>query len=358
MADRSKPRRGSMGYSPRKRANRQFSRISSWPESDSSEIRVQGFAGWKAGMTHVLIRDNNPHSPSAQQEVRKAVTVIEAPPMSVLAVRGYRMTPYGMQTAGEAWHDSDGGPEGLMPRLANQSRGERDAEEGRKPSKRAGRIPVREGSSPEEALKALREADLCEVRMIVSTQPALVKSVSSKTPEIMEVALAGGDNAAKLDWAEEKMGGTITLDDVYQTGQEIDVAGVTKGKGWQGSIKRWGIKLLSHKNSKRRRQGGNMGDFGTRYVRKTIRQAGQVGYHNRTELNKRILRISDPGESDITPAGGFLNYGEVTNPYMLIQGSLPGPSKRMLRFRDAIRPRATKPEVDITYVSTSSKQGA
>ena len=43
---------------------------------------------------------------------------------------------------------------------------------------------------------------------------------------------------------------------------------------------------------------------------------------------------------------------------MLIQGSLPGPSKRMLRFRDAIRPRATKPEVDITYVSTSSKQGA
>tara|TARA_Y100000590_G_scaffold302808_1_gene341433 strand:- start:861 stop:1589 length:729 start_codon:yes stop_codon:yes gene_type:complete len=242
--------------------------------------------------------------------------------------------------------------------MANQSRGERDAEEGRKPSKRAGRIPARGNGSPEEALKALREADLCEVRLIVSTQPALVKSVSSKTPEIMEVALAGGDNAAKLDWAEEKMGGTITLDDVYQTGQEIDVAGVTKGKGWQGSIKRWGIKLLSHKNSKRRRQGGNMGDFGTRYVRKTIRQAGQVGYHNRTELNKRILRISDPGESDITPAGGFLNYGEVTNPYMLIQGSLPGPSKRMLRFRDAIRPRAAKPEVDITYVSTSSKQGA
>lgn len=267
------------------------------------------------------------------------------------------MTPYGMQTAGEAWFNSDSGPEGLSPRLANQSRGERDAEEGRKPSKRAGRIPSRGKGSPDAALEALREADLCEVRLIVSTQPALVKSVSSKTPEIMEVALAGGDNASKLDWAEERLGGTITLDDVYQTGQDIDVVGVTKGKGWQGAIKRWGIKLLSHKNSKRRRQGGNMGDFGTGYVRKTIRQAGQVGYHNRTELNKRILRVSNPGESDITPAGGFLNYGEVTNPYMIIQGSLPGPSKRMLRFRDAIRPRPAKPEVDITYVSTSSKQG-
>lgn len=277
--------------------------------------------------------------------------------MSVLAVRGYRMTPYGMQTAGEAWFNSDSGPEGLSPRLANQSRGERDAEEGRKPSKRAGRIPSRGEGSPDAALEALREVDLCEVRLIVSTQPALVKSVSSKTPEIMEVALAGGDNASKLDWAEERLGGAITLDDVYETGQEIDVVGVTKGKGWQGAIKRWGIKLLSHKNSKRRRQGGNMGDFGTGYVRKTIRQAGQVGYHNRTELNKRILRVSNPEESDITPSGGFLNYGEVTNPYMIIQGSLPGPSKRILRFRDAIRPRPAKPEVDITYVSTSSKQG-
>ena len=129
MADRSKPRRGSMGFSPRKRAIRQFGRIGAWPESDASEIRVQGFAGWKAGMTHVLVRDNNPNSPSSRQEVRKAVTVVEAPPMSVLAVRGYSMTPYGMQTAGEAWANSDSDPDGLTPRLANQTRGERDMED-------------------------------------------------------------------------------------------------------------------------------------------------------------------------------------------------------------------------------------
>ena len=115
MADRSKPRRGSMGFSPRKRAIRPYGRITSWPETDASEIRVQGFAGWKAGMTHVLIRDNNPHSTSAGQEVRKAVTVVEAPPMSVLAVRGYKMTPYGMQTSGEFWiNASDDGPPGIV----------------------------------------------------------------------------------------------------------------------------------------------------------------------------------------------------------------------------------------------------
>jgi large subunit ribosomal protein L3 len=173
----------------------------------------------------------------------------------------------------------------------------------------------------------------------------------------MEVGLTGSDNSAKLDWASERLGGEISVADVWQSGQDVDVVGVTKGKGWQGAVKRWGVKLLSHKNSKRRRQAGNLGDFGTGYVRKTVPQAGQVGYHQRTELNKRILRISNPGESEITPAGGFLNYGEVTNPYMLFQGSLPGPSKRMLRFRDPIRPRSDSQEVILTYVSTSSKQG-
>ena len=358
MADRSKPRRGSMGFSPRKRAIRPYGRITSWPETDSTEIRVQGFAGWKAGMTHVLIRDLNPKSTSAGQEVRKAVTVVETPPMIVLAVRGYRMTPYGMQTSGEFWTNPiDDGPNGLMPRFANQTRGDRDADEGRKPEKRAGRIPVRGNGSSEGAFEALLNADLCDVRLVVATQPQLVKSISSKTPEIMEVGMVGGDNSEKLAWAKERLGSSITLDDVYDLGSDIDVIGITKGKGWQGAIKRWGIKLLSHKNSKRRRQGGNMGDFGTGYVRKTIRQAGQLGYHQRTELNKRILRISNSEESDVTPAGGFLHYGVVSNDYMIIEGSLPGPAKRMLRFRDAIRPRAEQHEVDLTYVSTSSKQG-
>nr|ACF09547.1 ribosomal protein L3 [uncultured marine group II euryarchaeote KM3-85-F5] len=349
-----------MGYSPRKRAVRQFPRISSWPESDASEVRVQGFAGWKAGMTHILLRDTNPPlylSQAGSQE--GGHSRFEASRMSVrLGSGSSRLARYGLQTAGEVWTDiSQGGPENLVPRFANQTRGERDIEEGRKPAKRGGRIPSRSNGSQEASIESLRGQDLSEVRLIVSTQPNMVGSIPSKTPEIMEVDLVGGDTEAKLDWAMERLGGQIGLDDVYQAGQEVDVVGVTKGKGWQGSIKRFGLKLLTHKNSKRRRQGGNMGDFGTGYVRKTIRQAGQVGYHKRTELNKRILRISNPDESEITPAGGFLNYGEVRNPYMIVQGSLPGPAKRLLRFRDPIRPRKKDGEVEVTYVSTSSKQG-
>ena len=106
----------------------------------------------------------------------------------------------------------------------------------------------------------------------------------------MEVGLVGGDTDARLTghgspWRRNRIRRRL------QGREEVDVVGVTKGKGWQGSIKRFGLKLLSHKNSKRRRQGGNMETLVLGYVRKTIRQAGQVGYHKRTELNKRILEF-------------------------------------------------------------------
>ena len=101
-----------------------------------------------------------------------------------------------------------------------------------------------------------------------------------------------------------------------------------------------------------------MGDFGTGYVRKTIRQGGQTGYHQRTEFNKRVLRVANPEEHSITPAGGFLHYGEVNSDYILVKGSVPGPAKRLIRFRDAIRANEEPQPYEITYVSTRSKQGA
>ena len=65
-----------------------------------------------------------------------------------------------------------------------------------------------------------------------------------------------------------------------------------------GCYPKFGGKLQSHKNSKKRRQHGNMGDFGTGYVRKTIRQGGQTGYHQRTEYNKRICQSLQQRESN------------------------------------------------------------
>jgi len=338
MSKRSHPRRGSMAFSPRKRARRHFGHVKAWAEGDSDEIRVQGFVGWKAGMTHVLLRDTNPNSTSAGQEARRPVTVVEVPPLRVLGVRGYGTTPYGKQSLGEVWWEGDQIVD-VMPELTR-------------------RTHTRKQHDVEAHKEQLQAADLVEIRLIVCTQPSKVNSIPTKTPDIMEMGLCGGDVSSQLEWGLERIGEELDMDSVFEVGAQVDVIGITKGYGWQGVIKRFGGKLQSHKNSKRRRQHGNMGDFGTGFVRKTIRQGGQTGYHQRTEFNKRILRISDPDEDEITPSGGFLRYGDIRNQYVLIEGSLPGPAKRMVRFRDAVRPRRTTHPVDITYVSTASKQGA
>ena len=81
-----------------------------------------------------------------------------------------------------------------------------------------------------------------------------------------------------------------------------------------------------------------------------------MGYHKRTELNKRILKISE--DTDITPKGGFLNYGVVKNPHLIIKGSISGPVKRLIKFRKAIRSKKKPVKPEITYISKESKQGA
>jgi large subunit ribosomal protein L3 len=338
MAKRNHPRRGSMAFSPRKRANRPFGHVKSWPTTDASEVRVQGFAGWKAGMTHILARDMNPRSTSAGQEIRVPVTVVECPKMRILGVRGYEMTPYGMQARGEVWAEADQIAD-AFPELFK-------------------RVPVRKEHDAAKHFTNLEQADLCEVRLIVATQPHTMASLPTKVPDVMEMGLTGGTMGDQLTWAKEKLGEEYSFTDAFEEGAMTDIVAITKGYGWQGVIKRFGGKLQSHKNSKKRRQHGNMGAFGDGYVRKTIRQGGQTGYHQRTEYNKRVLRVANPEDHSITPAGGFLHYGEVKSDYILVKGSVPGPAKRLIRFRDATRAPNTVYDYEITYVSTASKQGA
>ena len=89
---------------------------------------------------------------------------------------------------------------------------------------------------------------------------------------------------------------------------------------------------------------------------KPSRQGGQTGYHQRTEFNKRILKISNPEDASITPDGGFLHYGEVKSDYVLVKEVFPGPAKRMVRFRDAIRVQESKLTELRNYVCQYFKQ--
>ena len=333
MPQRRRPKRGSRAYGPRKRAKSQTPRLDSWPEI-SGAPKIQGFAGYKAGMTHAFVVDKRAKSTTSGMEVQVPVTVIEVPPMKIAAVRFYENTILGLKTAGEVWAaDADVDP--LLKRRVNvPKRGEPD-------------------------FGKFDNMDVEDVRVLAYTQPKLVSGVPKKVPDLMELRIGGGTIDERVAYAKQILGTEVNFTDFSTEGTLIDVIAVTKGKGFQGVTKRWGVKLLSHRNSKHRRGIGNLGPKRPGYVRSTVPGSGQMGYHQRTEFNKKVIKVGTEG-AEITPKGGFLNYGEVRNTYVLVHGSVPGPTKRLIRFRDATRlPKGAATEaVDVTYVSTESKQGA
>jgi large subunit ribosomal protein L3 len=329
MPERHHPKRGSHGFSPRKRCKSQTPHIKSWAKG-GDKPKIQGFFGYKAGMTHTFIIDYRPTSTTSGREVREPVTIVETPPIKVAAVRGYQRSSYGLYTAGEKWAEK------LDPELVK-------------------RMPLSKKQKKKD-WDFLNEVE--EIRVIVYTQPKLVSGTPKKIPEISEVKIGGGSIEEQIAYAKEILGKELKINDVIKEGDMLDIIAVTKGKGFQGAVKRFGVKLLHHKNSKHRRMIGTAGSWHPNWIQATVPQAGQMGYHQRTEYNKRVLKIGDNGE-EITPNGGFPNYGVLRNSYIVIHGSIPGPSKRLIGMRDAIRYRRgvkiEKPE--ITYISTTSKQG-
>jgi len=318
-----------MGYSPRKRARTETPHIKSWPDGENKP-KIQGFLGYKAGMTHAFVVDYRPTSTTSGREIVMPVSVVETPPIKIAAVRAYKKTVHGLQTIGEIWAEK------LDSELSKQ-------------------LPLTK-KQKKKNWDFTKNAD--EIRVLVYTQPKLVTSIPKKTPEIREMRISGGGLEEQITYAKNILGKEVKINDTVNEGDMLDIIAVTKGKGFHGAVKRWGVKLLTHKNSKHRRMIGTAGSWHPNWVQATVPQAGQMGYHQRTEYNKRVLKIGDSGE-EITPAGGFPHYGVIKNSYILLHGSIPGPTKRMISMRDAIRyqrgVKVEKPE--ITYISTTSKQG-
>ncbi len=333
MAKIHNPRRGSMGFYPRKRARSVVPHTHAWAQ-DQGEPHLQGFAGYKAGMTHALVTDYRPASTTSGQDVLMPCTVIETPPMTIIAVRAYEKTPYGSRTLTEVWADN------LDARLAQRVR-----------------LPKKQDTDAK--WKLIEEAEVSDVRVLAATQPKKVSGVDSKTPEIMEIRIGGGDIAGRIAYGKELLGKEMTVEDVLKAGQMTDVQGVTKAFGFESRVVRFGTKLLSHKNSKHRRMIGTQGSWNPHWVQSTVPNDGQRGYHHRTEYNKRIIQIGEDG-AKITPDGGFPHYGVVRNPFLLVHGSIPGPKKRLVKIRDAVRyGRGIEvQEANVSYISTATQQGA
>ena len=334
MPQSHRPRKGSLAFGPRKRARDTVPRFNSWPDDDGQPT-LQGFAGYKAGMSHVVMINDAADSPRQGMEETVPVTIVETPPMQAVALRAYEETPYGKRPLTETWADD---VDEDLDRVLD--------------------VPAEsDGSSRDEIREAVESGDVEELRMITCTLPRDLASVPKKDPDVMETRVGGGSPEERLDYALELLEEPIEVGDLFRAGESLDVSGITKGKGTQGPVKRWGVQKRKGKHGRQgfRRRIGNLGPWNPSRVRSTVPQQGQTGYHQRTELNKRLIAM---GDDDVTPDGGFVNYGEVDGPHVLIEGSVPGPQKRLVRMRPAVRPGG-QPRLDpeVRYVSSTSNQG-
>jgi len=327
MVRHSKPRAGSLQFWPRKRAKRIYPRVKNWPELDIPKI--PGFACYKAGMLHISFIDNRKNSPTKGEEITVPVTVLDCPPLSVVGLRFYSENQNGFYVFDEIWDENI----------------EKDKDIKRK-------IIVGKRKHSEKFKKIEENLDkIKKIRIIVKTNPR-DSGIDKKKPEIFEIEVTGKDIKEKFDYSKGLLGKELTVKDIFKEGEFVDVISISKGKGTQGPVKRFGIKIQCRKNKKKGRLIGTLGSEKPGKTPWTIAMSGQLGFQQRTEFNKKILKIGEDGK-EITPKAGFTGYGIVPKDYIFLHGSVPGPRKRLIILRNCIRPPKQPPTpVEIKTISS------
>ena len=283
-------------------------------------------------MTYALAVDTRQGSLTFGKEVVIPLTTLEAPPMLACALRAYIRDYKGLQTFGEAWMEK-------LPKDFERV------------------ISVPEKFSTENGLKKIEGGleKIADLRLLMATQPHLAKH-GIKAPEIIEVRIGGGSIKDRFEYGKKMVGQEIKVADFIKEGQAVDAIGITKGKGIQGPVKRWGIRRKIHKARKTVRQVGSIGGWTPHYVMYSVPRAGQMGFHQRTEYNKIVMKVGNNG-SEITPKGGFLRYGVVNSDYVALKGSVPGTRNRLILIRLAMRPPPESKPTKLDYLSLGSIQG-
>jgi len=358
------PRHGSLGFLPRKRSARHRGKVKAFPKDDPKKpVHLTAFLGFKAGQTHIVRELERPGSKMHKREVVEAVTIIETPPMVIVGVVGYVETPRGLRSLSTVWaeHLSD---EVKRRFYKNWYRSKKKAF-----TKYAKRHA--EGAKPiARELERIRK--YCTVVRVLAHTQQRETGLRQKKAHLMEIPVNGGSVADKVEFASSHFEKTIEIGSIFEQDENIDVIGVTKGKGFEGVTHRWGTKKLPRKTHKGLRKIACIGAWHPSKVMFSVARAGQDGYHHRTERNKKIYRIAkgsaensatteyDIGNKSITPMGGFVRYGIVRSDFVMIKGSCVGVKKRVLTLRKSLQTHTSRKDLEkisLKHISTASKFG-
>ncbi|RLG60653.1 50S ribosomal protein L3 [Candidatus Geothermarchaeota archaeon] len=324
------PKRGSLAFLPKKRAKSIVPTIKTWPELEVNRPVLLGFAGYKAGMTGVVYIENNPNSPDYGKEIYTAATVVETPPIFVLGIVAYHVLEEKNALGTFCTAYAKDVPDFIKRRIVTIST-----------------------KTSEENLKRIEENldEVVKFRILAAMQPHLA-GIHKKTPEVFELEIGGKVSIEeKFEYAKSILGKTVKVSEVFKPGDLIDVIAVTKGKGFQGPVKRWGIKTLPPKSRKCKRKPGALGPWTPSAVMYTVPGAGQLGFHRRTIYRIKILDVKTVEDKKAVLNVPFHKYGVLKNSYLILMGSVPGPAKRIILMRHTIRPiKVATPPPEIIYV--------
>ncbi len=123
--------------------------------------------------------------------------------------------------------------------------------------------------------------------------------------------------------------------DVFKEGEVVDVCGISKGKGYQGVIKRWNQSRgpMGH-GSQYHRGVGSLGTLLPMHVLKGKKMAGHMGSETTTIQNLEVVSV------------------DLENNVILVKGNVPGPKKSLVMIKTAVKnkDKVNKAEELITYV--------
>jgi len=345
-------------------------KIKSFPKDDQSQQpHFTAFMGYKAGMTHIVRDVDKPGSKLHKKEQAEAVTIIECAPMMCVGFVGYVETTSGLRAQTTVWagHLSD---EVRRRFYKNWYRAKKKA------FTKYSKSFYADDKTMSEKIKTeiQRAKDYCQViRAICHTQVSKVK-IGQKKAHISEIQINGGSVSDKVDFAVKMFEQPIPVHSVFSENEMIDTIGVTKGRGFEGVVTRWGVTRLARKTHRGLRKVACIGAWHPPRVKFQTPRSGQLGCYHRTEINKKIYKVgknlkeephnamteNDLTEKAITPLGGFPHYGEVTEDYLMIKGAVVGVKKHLITMRKSLLAQTSRKaleQINLKFIDTASKFG-
>lgn len=366
-----KPRSGHLAYLPKRRTKYTKGKVRHFPKDDATKpVHLTAFMGYKAGMTHVVrVIDKKEGKKTIKKDLVDAATVIETPPMKINGIVGYVQTPRGLRALSTVWAQKL--PESVIRRFYKNFYSSKK----RAFANYAKKYDEKSDSKRHVNRDIQRIKKYCQVvRVLCSTQIEKVK-LRQRKAHLMEIQVNGGNIAQKVDWAVGKFEGEISVGEVFADSEVVDTISITRGKGTQGVVKRFGVTRLPVKSRRGCRKVGCIGAWHPAAVKWTVARSGILGYYHRTQINQKIFRVgagavrgiennasteTDIHTKNITPIGGFPHYGIVNEDFILVRGAVMGPKKRQVTIRKSLlhltKDFFVKP-AEIKFIDTSSKIG-